>query len=264
MFKSNKNGESPTLKIPNTTRVYTIADIHGRSDLLIRTLKAIAKDAQPYPNQRRLLITLGDYIDRGPSSYQVIDLLCHLPLTNFETKHLKGNHEAMLVDFLANPIDNGILWLSNGGYTTLLSYGFSTIDLPDTIEKMPDARDKLLNLMPSKHLHFFKSLRLNYHLGDYYFVHAGIRPGISLDNQVEDDLIWIRKEFLHSQEDFGKIIVHGHSISSTPQELNNRIGLDTGAFHTGIMTCLVLQGEDRYFLQINENVNHPIKINHYR
>lgn len=248
------------MKIPATTRIYAIADIHGRVDLLARLLRTIHKDAASHNDQRRILITLGDYIDRGPNSRQVIATLLNLPLENFETKYLKGNHEAMLLDFLHDPVDTGLLWLSNGGWATLISYGLKVADLPEGLEGMVAARDKLLTMIPHEHLKFFKALRLFYQLGGYYFAHAGVRPGVLLDKQKEDDLTWIRGEFLHSNKDFGKIIVHGHTISRQPQECSNRIGLDTGAFHTGVLTCLVLSGAQRYFLQVKEGVAQPLKL----
>lgn len=248
------------VKIPATTCIYAIADIHGRADLLIRLLHAINKDAQSCADQRRILITLGDYIDRGPNSRKVIETLVHLPLEGFEAKYLKGNHEDMFLDFLDDPIERGSSWLSNGGWATLMSYGFKVSDLPENLQNMPTIRAKLLVTMPKTHLSFFKSLKLFYQLGDYYFVHAGIRPGVPLDKQKEDDLIWIRDEFLFSDKDFGKIIVHGHSITQEPKELKNRIGLDTGAFHTGVMTCLVLSSEERYFLQVKEGASQVTKL----
>lgn len=248
------------MKIPETTRIYAIADMHGRADLLARLLRAINKDAAAYSDQRRILVTLGDYIDRGPNSRKVIETLIQLPLEGFEAKHLQGNHEAMLLDFLSNPLDEGVLWISNGGWATLVSYGLKASDLPEDVEELPAVRDKLLAIMPKEHMSFFKSLRLFYQLGDYYFVHAGVRPGVALDKQKADDLIWIREEFLFSKKDFGKIVVHGHTITKNPKESTNRIGLDTGAFHTGVMTCLVLNGEDRYFLQVKKGVAQPIKL----
>ena len=248
------------MKIPDTTRIYAIADMHGRADLLARLLRVIDKDAAAYGDHRCILVTLGDYIDRGPNSRKVIETLVQLPLKNFEAKHLQGNHEAMLLDFLNDPLEEGVLWLSNGGWATLVSYGLKVSDLPEDVEELPGIRDKLLANMPKEHVSFFKSLRLFYQLGDYYFVHAGVRPGVALDKQKADDLIWIRDEFLFSDKDFGKIVVHGHTITKDPKESSNRIGLDTGAFHTGVMTCLVLSGEERYFLQVKKGVSQPLKL----
>lgn len=247
------------LKVPKNTRIYTIADIHGCSELLLAMLDAIRQDAEPYANQRRILITLGDYIDRGPDSFNVIETLIRLPLPGFEAKHLKGNHEDLFIDFLKNPIE-GLTWLSNGGWATLLSYGFEVSDLPESLDDLSKIQLKLLERLPKEHVSFFKSLRLFYKIGDYYFVHAGIRPNIPLEKQKEEDLLWIRSEFINSREAFEKVIVHGHTISKEPDEQPNRVGLDTGAFHTGVLTCMVLNATDRYFLQARTNGKAAIKL----
>lgn len=233
--------------------------MHGRADLLITLLRAIRKDAQPYSEQRRMLITLGDYIDRGPDSAKIIDTLIHLPLEGFEAKHLKGNHEDLFLEFLKNPSE-GLLWMTNGGWATLLSYGLEVSELPDRLEDLATVQAKLLERMPKEHITFLQSLRLFYKIGDYYFVHAGIAPNVSLDEQSEDDLLWIRGDFIHSKREFEKIVVHGHTISKEPDEQPNRIGLDTGAFHTGIMTCMVLNGKERYFLQVKEGQSYATKL----
>ncbi len=238
------------MRIPDSTCLYVIADIHGRDDLLNKLIKAIGKDAGKHEAERCILVTLGDYIDRGWDSQKVIDTLLHLPLKKFETRHLKGNHEDLFLQFLKDP-NEGVLWVENGGWATLLSYGFAPDELPETLEDLVVVRDKLLERMPASHVEFFKSLKVHYQLGDYYFVHAGVNPNVSLEQQQVEDMIWIRQEFLNSKKNFGKIIVHGHSIVKTPEVHENRIALDTGAFHTGKLTCLVLNGESRYFLQAN-------------
>ena len=236
----------------NWTGFYVIGDIHGRADLLNKLLKAIRKDASKHRSSRRVLITLGDYIDRGPNSKKVISKLIRLlPLRRFEKKYLRGNHEEMFLTFLKNP-EEGVLWLENGGWATLLSYGFSMKELPDTLEDLVTVQKKIIKRMPAKHLAFLKSLKLHCQIGDYFFVHGGVRPKISLDQQTDEDLLWIRGEFLHSHENFGKIVVHGHSIVSKPEIHVNRIAVDTGAYYTGKLTCLVVNGEEKYFLQANE------------
>ncbi len=251
------------MNIPKTTRLYAIADIHGRADLLNKLLKAIDKDAKNHDDSRHVLVTLGDYLDRGPHSRKVLETLLDLPLDRFESKHLKGNHEDLFLTFLKEP-EQGVVWLSNGGWATLVSYGFSVEELPETVDDLLGVRDKIIERMPTRHLDFLKSLKLHYQLGDYYFVHGGVRPTKPLDQQNEEDLIWIRGEFLQSHKDFGKIVVHGHSIVNEPEVHSNRIALDTGAFHTGKLTCLVLSGEERYFLQANERSSNVsmIKSNH--
>ncbi|OGO95641.1 MAG: serine/threonine protein phosphatase [Coxiella sp. RIFCSPHIGHO2_12_FULL_44_14] len=242
------------MKIPAHTRLYAIGDIHGRYDLLTLLLRLIRQEAASYSTARKILVTLGDYIDRGPGARRVIDTFLHLPIDGFETRHLKGNHEKMLLDFMEDP-EQGSVWLSNGGWATLLSYGFRASDLPKNARELPRLRDCLLKKIPQAHWDFFKSLHLFYQLGDYYFVHAGVHPGVALESQTEDDLLWIREPFLSSEYDWGKIIVHGHSITHQPRKRFNRIGLDTGAFHTGVLTCLVLQGEEHHFLQVREETS---------
>jgi len=241
------------VKLPAELRIYTIADIHGRADLLRTLLRAIQKDADHHRDTTHLLITLGDYIDRGPDSREVLDLLSHHPLKGFSRQFLKGNHEFMLLNFLEDP-EQGRLWFQNGGDATLLSYGIDAdFSLPpdSNEEESPWVvlRDKLLKKLPANHLHFLKSLQPYYQIGEYFFVHGGIRPGIPFNQQAEEDLLWIRQEFLDYPKDFGKIVVHGHSIVKEPEVHHNRIALDTGAFYTGKLTCLVLSREECFFLQ---------------
>jgi serine/threonine protein phosphatase 1 len=246
------------VKLPVELRIYTIADIHGRADLLRTLLRAIQKDADQHRNTAHLLITLGDYIDRGPDSRDVLDLLSHHPLKGFSRQFLKGNHELMLLNFLNDP-EQGPLWFQNGGDATLLSYGIdagfnSPSDKHEEESPWVVLRDKLLKKLPPTHLHFLKSLQPYYQIGDYFFVHGGIRPGVAFNQQSEEDLLWIRQEFLDYSRDFGKIVVHGHSIVKEPQVRRNRIALDTGAFHTGRLTCLVLSREECFFLQATTDV----------
>lgn len=231
------------------TRVYVIGDVHGRADLLQKLLKAIEQDARSASH--RILVTLGDYIDRGFASRTVIETLLHLPLKNFSTHFLCGNHEDMLLNFLEEP-EEGVIWLHNGGWATLLSYGFAPHELPETVDELVKTRDRLLHRMPKAHLNFIRGLKFFYEYGDYYFVHGGVRPSVSLEEQDAEDLLWIREEFLNSKKDFGKIIVHGHTIVNKPEIHPNRIAIDTGAFHTGKLTCLVLNEKQHYFLQADE------------
>lgn len=231
-------------------RLYVIADIHGRVDLLLRLLKRIGKDALQHASKQNVLITLGDYIDRGPDSKGVIDTLIHHAPRGFRKEHLCGNHEDLLLNFLRKP-QTGLCWLINGGWNTLLSYGFSVKELPESIDDLPNTRDLLLKRMPRWHRTFIRSLKLHYHYGDYFFVHAGVRPGIPLSKQRKADLLWIRDEFLNSKKTFGKIVVHGHTIVKAPEIHANRIALDTGAFYTDDLRCLVLSEEEPQFLQIH-------------
>lgn len=233
--------------MPAGARVYAVGDIHGRADLLSEMHGLILADAAASDAERRVVVYLGDYVDRGLESRQVVDLLLDEPLAGFESVHLKGNHEEFMLVFLE---DTGVAtgWLNNGGNATLYSYGVGLGDAASMAERVEAAQADLAGKLPPRHLRFLDSLRLSHEEGDYLFVHAGIRPGIPLERQREEDILWIRDDFLDSTRDHGKVIVHGHSITSEPEVLPNRIGIDTGAFGSGTLTCLVLEGAERDFL----------------
>jgi len=234
---------------PPGTRIYAIGDIHGRLDLLLRLHELIAADAARSPAQRRVLVYIGDYIDRGPDSAGVLNLLLDRPLPGFETVHLLGNHEDVLLQF-PDDATVGPSWLTYGGVQTLASYFVEVSPGSWRDEReLQRLQGEVRRRVPRRHVEFMRSLPLTHVEGDYLFVHAGIRPRIPLERQERDDLLWIRDEFLLSPEDHGKIIVHGHTISDGPDQRSNRIGIDTGAFHTGRLTCVVLDGSSRAFLQ---------------
>jgi len=226
--------------------MYCIGDIHGRADLLLDLQARIEADVRGYTG-RRMLLYLGDYIDRGTQSRQVVDQLLERPLEGFETIYLKGNHEQALLDFLRYP-EATAAWLDFGGLETLESYGLSLTSQPRA-QDLGELARRLAAVLPDAHKAFFESGLLHWRGGDYLFVHAGIRPGVALDAQHEEDLMWIREEFTGSLRDHGVVVVHGHTISAEPEFRFNRIGLDTGAFHTGVLTCLVLEGTDQRLLQ---------------
>lgn len=231
---------------PPGTRVYAIGDIHGRADLLRELHAAIAADAAAFDGDRQL-VYLGDFVDRGDGSRQVLDLLLGEPLAGFTSIHLMGNHEHALLSFLDDPraIPG---WLSWGGRETLLSYGVP-VGLATSADELPRLRDQLAQAIPAAHVEFLESLQLCHREGDYYFVHAGVRPGVALEQQRFEDQLWIREPFNSSTNDHGAVVVHGHTIADEVQWLPNRIGIDTGAFYSGVLTCLVLEGEDRRLIQ---------------
>ena len=240
-------GDRPP-RVPDGIRVYAIGDVHGRMDLL-RALEAkIVADAAACASRcRNLLVYLGDYVDRGFDSRKVLDHLCSEPADGFDRVMLLGNHDAWLRDFLAGePV--GESWLRFGGDATLLSYGVPLALDRSAPERLEDARERLLAAVPASHLRLLDELELVLPFGDYLFCHAGIRPGVPLANQVEDDLIWIREPFLSWTGDAGKVVVHGHTVEDVPAVRRNRIGIDTGACFTGNLTCLVLEGADHRFL----------------
>ena len=231
-------------------RIYVIGDVHGRYDLLSKILKQIKQDLKERPCQKSKLVMLGDYIDRGPKSKQVIELLSKSPLTGHEFICLRGNHEDMLLKFL-NKTGKADTWLKNGGCETLKSYGVDVRPSSNQFfsrDKIKTARNNLLANMPSSHIRFINNLIFFHQDSKYLFVHAGVRPGVSLSNQSSRDLLWIRKKFLNSKTNFGKIIVHGHTPTEKPEIFFNRIGIDTGAWRSNILTCLVLEGSKRRFL----------------
>jgi serine/threonine protein phosphatase 1 len=224
--------------------VYAIGDIHGRRDLLEQLLDAIAADRTNWPGKTQLIF-LGDYVDRGSQSREVIDTLLALP-RSFTPTFLRGNHDQCALDFLRQP---SCLreWLDLGGAETLRSYGIRPPRQFDS-EALVSLRNAFAAALPPEHLSFLTGLLPSVILGDYLFVHAGIRPGVSLDRQSPRDMLWIRDEFLRSAADYGKIIVHGHSPHPSPVKRHNRIGIDTGAYLTGKLTALILEGEKHRFL----------------
>jgi len=233
--------------------VYAVGDIHGHAALLDQLLSLISSDfaAQKHEGPP-LLIFLGDYVDRGPDSAEVIDRLLELKAESpFEVRLLKGNHEQALLRFLADPV-SGQGWTRFGGLATLASYGVdmngSVIDDDGWIE----VRDRFAAALPQPHRQLYEGLETLLTVGDYAFVHAGVRPGRSLDEQVEEDLLWIRKEFLRQGLKFEKIIVHGHTPTQTPQITPHRIGIDTGAYVSGILSAVRLNGEAPFVLQASK------------
>jgi len=224
-----------------------VGDIHGRADLLEMLLKQIATDAAHHPDIAKRLIFLGDYVDRGPASSAVIDIVLGDGPPGIEVVPLMGNHEEMMLRFLED-IAVGRTWMMNGGDATLRSYGVEPPGMFSGTPVLRRAQQQFAERLPPRHRSFLEGLAIAHTEGDYLFVHAGVRPGVPLDRQRSEDLLWIRDEFLDSDQDFGKIVVHGHSISLDPEFRPNRIGIDTGAYRSGQLTCLVLEGADRQLL----------------
>jgi serine/threonine protein phosphatase 1 len=231
--------------LANNICIYAVGDIHGRADLLHQLHNLISQDAEKYPNHQRIIIYLGDYIDRGHQSKQVVDQLINPHLNHFHSIYLRGNHENMLMEFL-NDLNRGELWFMNGGLETLKSYNISLSLLNElNYQKL---KDLLLEKLPPEHITFFQALKTHHIEGPYFFCHAGVNPDIPLNKQNDEDLMWIRDPFLHSKKEFGKIVVHGHTVSQKPTLLPNQIGVDTGAVFTDHLTCVVLTDKAPYFL----------------
>jgi serine/threonine protein phosphatase 1 len=234
-------------------RLYVIGDIHGRLDLLERAITAIHRDVETH-GDAALTVTLGDYVDRGPDSRDVLDRLTANPFATPYTA-LKGNHEALLESFLADP-SAGTHWRALGGLETLHSYGVPVSNLMFgasglmSKRSFEQAAERFRAALPTAHLDFLRSLKTALVHGRYFLCHAGVRPGIALDRQSEEDLLWIRDEFLLSDTDFGKIVIHGHTPVPEPEVRANRINIDTGAFWSGRLTCVALEGHDHRFLEV--------------
>jgi len=244
--RSESDPEPPDASLGPGERLYCIGDVHGRVDLLSDLHEMIRHDAHTFAG-RRTVVYLGDLIDRGMRSREVIDLLLDEPLDGFERIHLKGNHEQTLLDFIEYP-EQAAAWLAWGGRETAISYG---VPLAPGLQRIdPEAvRDALMMGLPDRHIEFYRGMTSYHESGGYLFVHAGIRPGVPLQAQSDSDLMWIRQEFLESEEDHGYVVVHGHSITEQVDVRPNRIGIDTGAFYSGVLTCLVLEGRERRLLQ---------------
>lgn len=207
-------------------------------------IERIDDDLCRRPIQHAVEVYLGDYIDRGNDSKAVIDILCHR-LVHRNAVCLRGNHEVLLEDFLKDP-DVVYGWMRLGALDTFTSYGVST---PAAAQLVPaKVQRAFCSALPRTHVLFLQCLRNTYRCGDYLFVHAGVRPGVPLEQQVQDDLVWIRDEFLHSTADYGCMVVHGHTPVTHPQICSNRINIDTGAVFSGRLTCVVLEAGSILFL----------------
>ncbi len=232
--------------LPEGVRIYAVGDIHGRADLLDALHAQIAQDAAAFEGTKEI-VYLGDFIDRGRDSKGVVERVLKSVPGSLKPRYIKGNHDAALLNFLDDP-ETYRVWKNFGAAETLLSYGVRP-PLFDSPEHIEQARDALSQALPGDHLAFFQNLELMVIVGDYAFVHAGVRPGVAIEKQDAQDLMWIREEFLSSNGSFGKVVVHGHTPMPSPVRTQNRISVDTGAYATGVLTCTVLEGETARFLQ---------------
>jgi serine/threonine protein phosphatase 1 len=236
---SRSKAETRKPRLPDGIRIYAITDIHGCADLLQQMFTVIDRDLTTIGSMRAIHVFLGDYIDRGPESCRTVDLLIERGRKH-ESVFLKGNHEAFLFDVLKDPARLQD-WKQYGGLQTLTSYGLRPSLNPDPAEHA-ELIKQLAASIPPHQQRFFNSLRLRFVCGDFFFVHAGVRPGVALARQEEQDLLWIREEFLVSERRFGKYVVHGHTPVREPEIRFNRANIDTGAYATGNLTLLTIQG----------------------
>lgn len=232
-------------QVPDGMRVYAIGDIHGRLDLVEALLARIDEDDAQRGPARTELIFLGDLVDRGPDSAGVVERLMQLSETG-KVRYLMGNHEEVFLRALEGDVRALRFLVRIGGRETLLSYGISQDEYNDLDydDLMVLVREKV----PQAHIAFLSAFESWIEVGDYLFVHAGLRPGVALEDQQASDLCWIRDDFLRHRDSFGKMVVHGHSITEDIDLRANRIGIDTGAFATGRLTAIGLEGEERWFL----------------
>ena len=227
--------------LPPGQRIYAVGDVHGCADRLRTLHQAIAADLAARPAEHALLLHIGDYIDRGPDAAGVIEMLRGgSPLPGAAMINLMGNHEDILLTTLAHPRqpERAMHWLDNGGGASLASWGLDPADGPVAWQQR----------IPAPHLEFLRNLALRHEAGGYLFVHAGVRPGVPLDRQSTEDLLWIREPFLSHAGDFGAVIVHGHTPIRQPAVRANRVGIDTGAVMGGRLTCAVFEGDRLGFL----------------
>ena len=243
-----KGQERPidTARIPDGRRVYAIGDVHGRNDLLQKLIAKIVEDDGQSGSTESEIIFLGDLVDRGPDSYGVLETAIRLKEELGNVRFLMGNHEEVFLAAMDGEEKTVRFFNRIGGKETILSYDISLkeyldMDNAELALRLPD-------IIPHQHIEFVKGFEDQIVIGDYAFVHAGIKPGIPLAEQKSKHLRWIRDEFLAEREPFEKVIVYGHTISEDVIEKGNRIGIDTGAYYTEKLTALVLEGDQRRYL----------------
>lgn len=238
--------------LPSGRRVYAIGDIHGCDEQLANLHAIIAEDFSRRPVDQAVLLHIGDYVDRGANTAGVLRrLMGGSPVAGMAMVNLLGNHDETMLNALSGDRPAATDWLFAGGRTALESYG---VDPDSPRESWPDS-------VPPEHLKFLRGLTLAHREGGYFFVHAGIRPGVALDRQAREDMLRMRQPFLYSEADFGAVVVHGHTPVKEPVVRHNRIAIDTGAVFGGKMTCVVLEADTLGFLTADP-VGEPASIAH--
>lgn len=227
-------------------RAYVVGDLHGRVDLLDQLIDKIHEDIERRPARKVLLIFVGDLIDRGPDSAQVVERLRTYQRPKVQTVFLLGNHEEVLLRILAGEADLITKWRAFGGTECLKSYGVDAAALSGLEDE--DALAVVRKAIPKKHVEFLESFDDSCRFGDYVIVHAGIRPGVEFDQQRQSDLRWIREPFLFDETDHGFVVIHGHTIRPEVEVRPNRIGIDTGAYRSGVLTALAIEGSDTWLI----------------
>ena len=250
LFRSRTQVAAPSAPaVPDGTVVWAVGDIHGRLDLLQPLVKAIVADLRASAATRKVVIFLGDYIDRGPDSRGVLLFLASLPdIEGVEWRFLKGNHEQAMLGFLDDP-SAGRRWCEYGGDSALCSYGLRVPDLVHRTEAWARVAADLRHKLTARETAFLENLELSVTVGNYFFTHAGARPGVALDRQSREDLMWIRQPFLDSRAAFELVVVHGHTPTPRVHADHRRIGIDTKAYHSGVLSAVRFEGHERSLLQ---------------
>lgn len=245
-----RRSRAPEFALPEGVRVYAVGDIHGKADLTRAMQAAIVRHAQAHPCARIIEVYLGDYIDRGLESREVIECLLTPPAPGHERVCLMGNHEETLLNFLEDP-EVLRTWSQHGGYATLSSYGVN-IPLEMKPSTLMDLHRAFRERFPTEHEQFIRSLDYRFEIGGYYFVHAGVRPGYGLDEQTPSDLLWIREPFTSYKGMFEKYIVHGHTPLVAPEVLPHRADLDVSDAPSDQLCCLIVEGTGKEVMLIPE------------
>lgn len=245
-LKFLNRAEPVAATVPDGLRLYAIGDVHGRADLLRELLAAIDHDDRTRGDADTQVIFLGDLIDRGPDSAEVIDIAIDMRDRQPSTRFLMGNHEEVFLRVLNGDVDTLGFFLNIGGRETLMSYGIDGEMIDGATDD--DLLDAMVRHVPASHRDFLADFADMVLAGDYAFVHAGMRPGVEHEAQTPSDLHWIREPFLRHRGSFGAIVVHGHTIAEEIDERPNRIGIDTGAFYTGKLTAIGLEAGERWYL----------------
>lgn len=250
MFWKRKSKPVPlprdSFSIPAGQRVYAIGDIHGRDDLFAELIGLIRTDNAARGPAEVTLILLGDLVDRGPMSAEVVERAIRLKDEFVDTRLLIGNHEECFLAALTGDVRRIRYFMRIGGDATVASYWNSDLALAEAT--FEDVAELLPAMVPQEHVDFLGAGEDMIGIGDYLFVHAGIRPGVPLEKQALTDLRWIREDFLDDDRHHGIMVVHGHTIQDDVDEWPNRIGIDTGAYGSGILTAIVLEGTERNYL----------------
>lgn len=241
--------------IPDGHRVYAIGDVHGCLVELNALLATIDQERRANPELEHKIVFLGDYVDRGPDSKRVVTRLMCLQNRDPDVTCLRGNHDMALSRFIEDPKHVADWYFRNGGAATLESYGMRA---PELNKDRIRVKDLALQLASWFHRTWMTTRPLSLTIGDYMFCHAGIRPGVALDQQSDQDLMWIRDEFHECSKPYDKVIVHGHTARGNVDVRSNRINIDTSCVHTGVLTALVLEGKDWRLLQTSPKATSKI------